>query len=111
MKTLHLTIDAQDNNATKVMLDGKGFQEVIVNKDISSHSQVILPFIEKALKKHGRALSDIQDITVAVDHGSFTGRRVATAIATMLGHLLHIPVNGEPAEKAIDIPYEEDKWK
>ncbi len=111
MKTLHVTIDAQDNNATKVMLDGKGFQEVIVNKDVSSHSQVILPFLEQALKKNGAALSDIQDIAVVVDHGSFTGRRVATAIAKMLGHLLHIPVNGGAAEKTINIPYEEDKWK
>lgn len=110
MKSLHITIDAQDNTATKVILDGQGIHEVIVNSSSPAHSQVILPFIEQALQKQGATLEDLCDITVLVDHGSFTGRRVAVAIAQTLGHVLHIPVNGSAAESPIKIPYEEDKW-
>ena len=67
--------------------------------------------LEKLLEKHGKTAQDIIDVTALVDHGSFTGRRVSVAIAKSLGFLLHIPVNGKNAEEAIDIPYEEDKWK
>lgn len=111
MKTLHLTIDPRDAKKTAITVTGADITEIRISEAQESHSQVILPFIEEALKKHGHVAADIKDITVLVDHGSFTGRRVGVAIAQTLGFLLGIPVNGKPAERPIDIPYEEDKWK
>ena len=111
MKTLHLTIDSRDAKKTVVTVAGDGYEEIVVSEALQAHSQVILPYIDEALKKHAATLTDIADITVLVDHGSFTGRRVGVTIAQTLGLLLHVPVNGKPAGEPIDIPYEEDKWK
>ncbi len=111
MKTVHLTIDPRETKKTTVTIAGNGFTETLANEEKTSHSQVILPYIAEALKKHDVTLSDIQDITVLVDHGSFTGRRVGVAIAKTLGYLLNIPVNGTFADESLEIPYEEDKWK
>jgi len=111
MKTLHLTIDSRDSKKTQILLAGDGYTEVLMNEQVTAHSQVILPFIEEALKKHDSTTADLSDITVLVDHGSFTGRRVGVIIAQTLGFLLGIPVNGKLAVEPIDIPYEEDKWK
>jgi len=110
-KTIHCIIDARNTKATQIELIGPGISEVIKNTDTQVHSQVILPFIEKALQKHELSVESLMDIEVRIDSGSYTGRRVAMVIAKMLGMLLHIPVNGMPAESVIDIPYEEDKWK
>ena len=111
MKTLHLTIDSRDAKKTEISVVGDGVEEKVTSDAPQSHSQVILPYIEEALKKHAATLTDIADITVLVDHGSFTGRRVGVTIAQTLGVLLQIPVNGKPAGEPIDIPYEQDKWK
>ncbi len=111
MKTVHLTIDPRDVKKTTVTVTGEGFTESFVAGEKTSHSQVILPYIAEALQKHAVSVQDIQDITVLVDHGSFTGRRVGMAIAKTLGHLLHVPVNGKSADASIEIPYEEDRWK
>jgi len=111
MKTLHLTIDSRDTKKTEITVVGAGISEILKSEAQQSHSQVILPFIESALKKHGATTADIKDITVLIDHGSFTGRRVGVVVAQTLGFLLGIPVNGKPAESPIDIPYEEDAWK
>lgn len=110
-KLIHLTIDARIAKSTQITLIGPGLSEIVTNTGTDAHSQVILPLIEQVLQKHSLALPDIADITVLVDHGSFTGRRVAAAIAQMLGSLLHVPVNGASSDTPIDIPYEEDKWK
>ncbi len=111
MKPVHITIDSRDVKHTKITLCGVGYEEILTNMVAQTHSQVILPLIDEALKKHDATLTDIADITVLIDRGSFTGRRVGAAIAQTLGLLLHVPVNGKPAESPIEIPYEEDKWK
>jgi len=111
MKPVHITIDSRDAKHTTITIVGDGYEEIIENDAMQTHSQVILPYIDQALQKHAATLTDIREITVLVDHGSFTGRRVGVTIAQTLGLLLHVPVNGKPAETPIDIPYEEDKWK
>ena len=111
MKPVHITIDSRDAKHTTIAIVGDGYEEILANNTMQTHSQVILPLIEEALKKHAATLADITNITVLVDHGSFTGRRVGVTIAQTLGLLLHVPVNGKPAESPIDIHYEEDKWK
>jgi tRNA A37 threonylcarbamoyladenosine modification protein TsaB len=106
-KKITLGIDARDAKKTVIELVSPSLHETLVHEGTNTHSQVVLPLIENALKKHGCILSDIVAIEVRVDHGSFTGRRVGA----VLGSLLHVPVNGASAETPIEIPYEEDKWK
>ena len=110
-KNLKLIIDSRDAKKTKLELIGSSFTDTVLYEGTNTHSQVILPLIEKILKKHECVVSNITEIEVKVDHGSFTGRRVGAVIGIMLGTLLHIPVNGMPATTLLEIPYEEDKWK
>ncbi len=110
-KDLKLKIDSRDAKKTKLELIGASLTDMVLYEGTNAHSQVILPLIEELLKKHAGHVSDITAIEVLVDHGSFTGRRVGAVIGVMLGTLLHIPVNGVPAETPFEIPYEEDKWK
>ena len=106
-----IIIDARNAKKTIIELVSPSIHDSLVQEGTNTHSQAVLPLIEKALQKHGCGLSDIVGIKVLVDHGSFTGRRVGAVIGTMLGSLLHVPVNDASAEQPIDIPYEEDKWK
>jgi hypothetical protein len=110
-KDLKLIIDSRDAKKTKLELVGPSFTDMALYEGTNTHSQVILPLIEEILKKHDCLVADITAIEVLIDHGSFTGRRVGAVIGAMLGTLLHIPVNGVPAETPVEIPYEEDKWK
>lgn len=57
-------------------------------------AQVVLPLIERLLKKHKLALQDIDGIEVKPGPGSFTGVRVGVSVANALSFALGIPVNG-----------------
>jgi len=106
-----LIIDARNKEMTKISLviDGKKHEKNI--SIVVAHSEVILPTIEALLREWKMDVSGITSISVPVDKGSFTGRRVALAIGIMLGKLLSVQVNGHDAHYVPDIPYEADKWK
>lgn len=111
MKTVHITIDSRDARATNICFDDGKKHDNRQTSGTNAHSQVIVPMIEELLLAHQKTVDDIAKVTVLVDHGSFTGRRVGAVIAKMLGSLLQIPVNGQAADMPIDIPYEADKWR
>lgn len=58
-------------------------------------AQVVLPMIDKILKKHSFKPENISAIQVNAGPGSFTGLRVGLAIANALSFVLKIPVNGK----------------
>ena len=91
-----LHINTADNRKTLVSLkvSGKKYEESQPSAD-SWASQNLLPLIVKILRKHKKSLSDIDGIEVFCGPGSFTGLRVGTAVANMLGKMLDIPVNGK----------------
>jgi len=105
-----LIIDTRNNGKTVITLvsDGKSIKESLQTDH--THSQAVLPLIEKLLETHNVSLKDITRIEVPVDAGSYTGRRVGVAIAQTFGMLLSIPVNGKPAAESVDIPYDTNKW-
>ncbi|MFH1295332.1 MAG: hypothetical protein ABIH84_02020 [bacterium] len=105
-----LIIDTRSNEKTIITLvsDGKKMEESLHTHN--THSQAVLPLIEKLLAREHLSPSDIKQIEVPVDTGSFTGRRVGAAIATSLGLLLKVPVNTMKSPAQIDIPYGKDKW-
>lgn len=106
-----LIIDPRDATTTKVItLISQGASYESVTESTKVHSEAILPLIEETLKKAHCKMHDIEAIEVLVDKGSYTGRRVGAAIATTLGTLLSIPVNGKRANQPVEIPYDTDKW-
>lgn len=109
-KDVRLIIDTRSNEKTIITLviDGKKAEESLHSDH--AHSQAVLPLIEKLLTKKHLATSDITQIEVPVDTGSYTGRRVGVAIAQTLGTLLSVPVNGKPANQPVEIPYDTDRW-
>ena len=107
---MKLIIDTRSNEKTIIALvvDGKKMEESLQTNH--THSQAVLPLIEKILSEHKLSLKDITNIEVPVDTGSYTGRRVGAAIAQTLGTLLSISVNGKQAGSSIEILYDTDKW-
>ncbi|MDP2585444.1 MAG: tRNA (adenosine(37)-N6)-threonylcarbamoyltransferase complex dimerization subunit type 1 TsaB [Candidatus Levybacteria bacterium] len=96
-----LILDTADNKEITVglIIDGKkDIQTKIIN---SNKTQIILPMIDKILKKHSLGLEDLSGININVGPGSFTGLRIGLAIANALSSTLRIPINGEKVGKII----------
>jgi tRNA threonylcarbamoyladenosine biosynthesis protein TsaB len=97
---LKLYLDTSNNKKTIVKL---GDLEIIEEYK-SFNDQRLLAVIDKALKKKKAMLQDIKSIEVNKGPGSFTGLRIACAVANTLAWALKIKVNGrdrvEPIYKA-----------
>lgn len=76
--------------------DGKVLDSMTEEREYGS--QVLLPMIEKILKKQKLDFKDLQSIEVETGPGSFTGLRVGVSVANALGFALEIPVNGKKTE-------------
>lgn len=98
-------IDTTNNKEVMagLKIDGKQFIE---KKPLDTRkAQVVLPMLESMLKKHGLQVKNITGIEVNTGPGSFTGIRVGISIATTLGFLLNIPVNGKDPAQPIEPTY------
>lgn len=87
-----ISIDTTGNKETKVELitDEKTDK---ITEDSQSKSQNTLILIDKILKRNKLTPRDIDEISVNVGPGSFTGTRVGVAIANTLGFALGVKVN------------------
>ena len=91
---MKLTIDTSKQEETTVDLI-KDDKQVATLMEKKVNTQLVLPLIEKMLAEQHMKLLDITEIEVHTGPGSFTGLRVGIAVATTLGKLLNIPVNGQ----------------
>lgn len=93
-----LHIDTKDQKMVKVTL--KKDKEIMesLSEENEFGSQVLLPLIEKILKKNKLTYKDLQEIEVEIGPGSFTGLRVGVSVANALAYSLKIPVNGKKLE-------------
>lgn len=89
-----LLLDTSDNKKITVGLkiDEKKF--IQTRRIDSNKTQIILPMIDKVLKRHSLKPKDLSEIKINVGPGSFTGLRVGLAIANALSFVLKIPING-----------------
>lgn len=94
-KNIILLIDTSSNEYITVGLgiDKKVYK--IKQKITIQKAQVVLPLINKLLKKHMLKSSNISAIQVNHGPGSFTGLRVGIAIANALSYALKISVNNK----------------
>lgn len=110
-----LYINTKDHRKVQVSLKKNGKTLVSLSKDREYGSQVLLPLIEKLLKRtissknpdvsihfHPRGASriweELEAIEVETGPGSFTGLRVGVSGANALAYSLCIPVNGKKME-------------
>lgn len=95
IKNVVLVMDTADNKKIAVSLIINGKRDIQTKRIISNKTQVILPMIDKILKKHSLELKDLSGININVGPGSFTGLRIGLAIANALSFVLKIPINGK----------------
>lgn len=89
-----LILDTSDNKRVKVGLKIDS-RKYILTEDVKlNRTQVILPLIDRVLKKHSLSIKDLSGIKVNRGPGSFTGLRVGLAIANLISFALKIPING-----------------
>lgn len=95
-----LCINTKDQKQVMVSLkkDGEVIDSEIAENEYGS--QVLLPLIEKLLKKYSN-WDLLEGIEVETGPGSFTGLRVGVSVANALGYSLGITVNGKKIETEI----------
>ena len=76
-----LALDTSGPVCSVALLDDKGlcYEARAVNK--LTHSRNLLPMVEEALDKGGKAMADIHLVAAVVGPGSFTGVRIGVATA------------------------------
>jgi len=75
--------------------DGEALANV-ENDGAVSHSQRLMPAIDRALRDTGRSLGDLDGIAVSIGPGSFTGLRIGISVAKTLAHYANKPVVAVP---------------
>lgn len=87
-----LAVDTSDNTATAcVAEDNKLLAESVVNYK-KTHSQTLMPMIDKCLNDSGTDISEIDLFAVANGPGSFTGLRIGVSAVKGMAHALGKPV-------------------
>lgn len=101
-----LLIDTASNREIVVGIKIDGKKDEIRQRITIQKAQVVLPLIDKLLKKHRLKLGDLTSIVVNTGPGSFTGLRVGIAIANALSFALRIPINKKPLGEFVVPSYE-----
>jgi L-threonylcarbamoyladenylate synthase len=96
-----LLLDTADNKKITVGLIINGRKDIQTRRIISNRAQIILPMIDRILKKHSLNLKDFSEIQINAGPGSFTGLRIGLTIANTLSFILKIPVNGKKVGEII----------
>ncbi len=75
-----LAIETSTNIASVAVLNHQTFDQTLI-EGVKTHAKVLLPEIDKILKRHHLLIQDLDGIVFGRGPGSFTGLRVACAIA------------------------------
>ena len=98
-----LILDTSDNKKISVGLRINEKKFIQTRKIGSNKAQIILPMIDRILKKHSLKPEDLSDVRVNAGPGSYTGLRVGLSIANALSFALKIGINGKAGEVILPI--------
>lgn len=90
-----LYIDTSDNEKTIVKLITEEKEVVIEENLMQKKSEVLLPLIDKLLKKCNTKLIELTALEINEGPGSYTGLRIGAAVVNTLSYLLNIKINGK----------------
>ena len=96
-----LGVDTSTDSLTVSLIDEK---RILANYNLAGalrHSDLLVPAIEKALKKAGAGIKDIGLFSIGIGPGSFTGLRVGVTAMRVLAVALNKPIVGVPTMDAI----------
>lgn len=92
----YLGMDTSGSVAAVALYDTE--QDVFLSQQClytkKTHSQVILPLVERTLQDGGLTPTDLDGIAVAVGPGSYTGLRIGVAAVKAMAFALHLPCFG-----------------
>lgn len=91
-----LGIDSSGLVASAAIADEKNIIAEFTVNNKQTHSQTLLPMIEKVVDMSGIELEQIDAIAIAAGPGSFTGLRIGSATAKGIGLALKKPVVSVP---------------
>ena len=103
MNTIIIDTSSNKKIIVGIRIDGK--KDIIEQKIGFQKAQVVLPLLDKLLKKHQLEPTDINAIQVNTGPGSFTGLRVGIAIANALSFALKISINGKNPGRFVEPQY------
>lgn len=92
-----LAIDSSGITASAAMADDNNIIAEFTVNNRQTHSQTLLPMVDKVVQMSEIPLTDIDAIAVAAGPGSFTGLRIGSATAKGLGLALGKPVVPVPS--------------
>ncbi|OGW84825.1 MAG: tRNA (adenosine(37)-N6)-threonylcarbamoyltransferase complex dimerization subunit type 1 TsaB [Omnitrophica bacterium RIFCSPLOWO2_01_FULL_45_10] len=83
-----LAIDTSTDYLSIAILDGEGTIERVHRKAERSHSSLLIPTIDRLLKKARLKLKDIDGFCISIGPGSFTGLRIGVVTLKGLAYAL-----------------------
>jgi len=98
---LILGVDTSTDSLTVSLINEKKILTSYNSAGALKHSALLIPTIEKALKKIGAGIEDIELYSVGIGPGSFTGLRVGVTAMRALAIALNKPIVGVPTMDAI----------
>lgn len=96
-----LILDTADNKEIIVGLKINDREYLEKEQVKFNKGQIILPMIDKILRKHSLSPKDLSEIQINTGPGSFTGLRIGLAIANAMSFVLKIQVNGKRVGKVV----------
>ncbi len=89
---MFLAVDATTKTASVAIYDNNALKVLNTVSNGYTHSETLLPLIDRSIISIGKTVSDISAIIVANGPGSFTGIRIALSTVKALAHALNIPI-------------------
>lgn len=86
-----LAIETSEETCSAALQSGGDCMELFESEP-RKHSELILPMIDRLMAEAGLSRSSLDAVAFGRGPGSFTGVRIATAVAQGIGYALDIPV-------------------
>ncbi len=97
-----LAIDTSTNYLSLAVIDSAGKALAKFHRKAEmSHSSLLIPMIDRMLKKAGLRLKDIDGFVISIGPGSFTGLRIGVVTVKGLAYALKKPIVTVPTLDAI----------
>lgn len=96
-----LSIDTSSNICSIALLEDTNTIQELNIKNAKTHSENLMPLLDKLLTTHHLDLEDIECIVCDKGPGSFTGIRIGIATAKALAQVRRIPVVGITSLQAL----------
>lgn len=87
-----LSVDTSSNICSVAILEDENCIAEINKNDGKTHSENLMPMIEKILQDNNIKLNSIELIAIAVGPGSFTGIRIGIASIKAISEVLSVPI-------------------